>query len=124
MKIMIVDDHADMRRVLGNIIQITAGGKDVELFECGSGEEAIVRYPLIKPDCVFMDVELQSMSGFDVTKSIFLQDSDAQVIIITSYDTRAFRQKAQRLNVAGFIPKDSLSEIGNILPTIINKTGS
>ena len=68
-----------------------------------------------------MDIELKSMSGFDVTTQIYEQNSNAKVIIVTSYDTSTFRRKAERLNVEGFISKDSLSDINQILQTITTK---
>jgi CheY-like chemotaxis protein len=59
---MIVDDHAGMRRLLGNIL--TLGYKDfliskdtLELVECESGEEAIEQYSKTKPDFVLMDYQ-------------------------------------------------------------------
>lgn len=110
---MIVDDHADMRRVLKNLISLSF--TELELVECENGEEAIASYMDHKPDWVLMDIELKSMSGFDVTEEIFAMDSQANVIIVTSYDTPTFRKKAKKLNVQGFVCKDKLSDLQQLL---------
>lgn len=116
---MIVDDHPDMRRVLGNIVTLALNGQ-VELFECKSGEEAILKYSEIEPHVVLMDVEIKSMSGFKVTEEIYKQDAKAKIIIITSYNTPTFRRKAKQLHAYGFVSKDNLSHLDQLLQNIAN----
>ncbi len=123
MKIMIVDDHADMRRVLRSIVSFSAV-KPTEIIECESGEAAVGKYIVHHPDCVLMDVELKDMNGFEATERIYTQDSNANVVIVTSYDTPAFRARAERLHVKGFISKDKLSDIKQILQNITYNRGT
>ena len=111
---MIVDDHADMRRVLGQIV-LLALKTPVEFIECETGEDAIAQYGSVCPDLVLMDIELKSMSGFGVTEEILKLDAKANIIIVTSYDTPTFRRKAKKLKVLGFVPKDKLAEISPLL---------
>lgn len=120
MKIMIVDDHADMRRVLCDVAK-NSFAEAIEIMECETGEAAIAQYPLQKPDWVLMDVELKSMSGFKVTEEIYSYDKKAKVIIVTSFDTPTFRRKAKKLKVQGFVSKDDLSDMNNILSNFSNK---
>jgi DNA-binding NarL/FixJ family response regulator len=117
MKIMIVDDHADMRRVLRNIISLSYSDK-VQMIECESGEEAVRKYGEHTPDCVLMDFELQRMNGFEATQRIYDQDELAMVVIVTSHDTPTIRAKADQLHVHGFVSKENLSAISPILHTI------
>tara|TARA_R110002096_G_scaffold423357_1_gene630408 strand:+ start:5795 stop:6166 length:372 start_codon:yes stop_codon:yes gene_type:complete len=123
MKIMIVDDHADMRRVLRSIVSFSTV-ETSEIIECDSGEEAVGKYILQQPDCVLMDVELKGMNGFETTEKIYTQDSNANVVIVTSYDTTAFRSRAEKLHVKGFISKDKLSDIKQILQNITYNRGT
>lgn len=111
---MIVDDHADMRRVLGNIVSL-ALNDPVELIECESGEQAIEEYTSTHPDCVLMDLQLQNMNGFEVTELIYKLDAKAKVVIVTSFDTPSFRTRAKELNTYGFICKDNLSDLHQLL---------
>lgn len=117
MKIMIVDDHPDMRRVLGNIVTLALDGQ-VKLYKFESGEEAIAKYAEIEPNVVLMDIEIRSMSGFKVTEEIIAHDSDAKVIIVTSYNTPTFRRKAKQLQTYGFVSKDNLSDLYPLLQSI------
>jgi len=114
---MIVDDHADMRRVLKHIV--SQSETEIEEFiECAHGEEALSNYKTHKPDCVLMDIELKSMSGFQVVEEIYGEDPDAKIIMVTSYDTPTFRRKAKELHTEGFVCKDNLKELNQLLLNI------
>ena len=116
MKIMIVDDHADMRRMLGSIVAIGAG-VPVEIVECSDGEEAVRRYTDEHPDHVLMDVQLGEMNGFTAAERIQQQDPRASVIFVSSHNTSAYRTKAKQLRARGFVSKENLSELDTLLHT-------
>jgi DNA-binding NarL/FixJ family response regulator len=127
MKIMIVDDHAGMRRLLGNIL--TLGYKDLmvgknalELVECESGEEAIEQYFKTKPDFVLMDYQLTNMNGIQATECILEKDARAKVLFVTSYDSPSLRKKIKHLSTLGFISKKDLSGIIPLLSSQNHKT--
>jgi len=114
MKIMIVDDHADMRRMIRIII--SAGGKwKDEIIECEDGEEAVEQFSIHHPDCVLMDVQLGEMNGFTATEMIYKQDPKAEVIFVSSHNTSAFRLKASLLGAKGFVSKENLSELDSLI---------
>ena len=115
MKIMIVDDHADTRRLIMSVVSYSIT-ENIDFIECESGEAAIMHYQNVNPDWVLMDIELKSMSGFEVASAIRRQNALAKVVIVTSYDTATFRKKAEKMHMLGFVPKDNLA----VLPQIIN----
>lgn len=117
MKIMIVDDHADMRRMLKTMLGV-ALTESFEIIECESGEEAVKEYPRQNPDCVLMDFEMHQMNGFQATKLIIDHDQKAQIIIVTGYDTPSMRRKADKLPIQGFVSKENLAELTPILQTL------
>jgi DNA-binding NarL/FixJ family response regulator len=117
MKIMIVEDHAGMRRVLRNMVSYTFA-RDVEFIEFSSGEHAVEHYENFRPDCVLMDIELNAMNGLEATEKICVLDPKAFVVIVTSHDTPLIRKKAAKLPVRGFVAKENLHEICPILESI------
>lgn len=114
MKIMIVEDHPDMRRMLKSIVAMAAQ-EPVEVFECVDGDEAVRTYDAVHPDHVLMDVQLGSMNGFMTTERIREVHPEASVIFVTSHNTSAYRTKAKLLNATGFVSKDNLSELDQLL---------
>ncbi len=117
---MIVEDHADMRRMLRNMISFSTE-LPIETIECESGEEALECYLIHQPDCVLMDIELKNMNGFETTEEILKQDINAKVIFVTSYDSFTFRKKAKQLRAKGFISKENLSDINKLLNKVITQ---
>lgn len=115
---MIVDDHADMRRMLRSVVSFTAQ-KHIEFLECESGEQALEHYAMFSPDFVLMDIELSGIDGFKTTEKIKSQNPESKILIITSHDSNSFRKKANDLKVIGYVTKDNLSNINDFLQ---NKT--
>ncbi len=111
MKILIVDDHTEMRKILRSIVLEESGTMD-EIIECADGKEAVEQFSLHQPDFVLMDVQLKGMNGFSATEKIHENYPDAKIIIVTSHNSSAFRQKAVDLHAIGFVSKDNLSELG------------
>ncbi|MEQ8577847.1 MAG: response regulator transcription factor [Balneola sp.] len=114
MKIMIVDDHAEMRQTIKNFV-ILATGKMHQIIEYETGERAMLEYESQQPDFVLMDIELQSISGFTVSEEILKKDPDAKIILVSSYNTPGFRRKAEELGLLAFVAKDKLSDLQPIL---------
>jgi two-component system LytT family response regulator len=87
-KAIIIDDEENSRETLK--LKIAKHCKEVEvLATCSSAEEGIETIGLLKPDLVFLDVEMPRMSGFDM-----LEDLDAvnfDIIFTTAYNQHAIR---------------------------------
>jgi len=114
MKIMIVDDHDGMRRMLRSIVSI-GSSEGTEIIECADGEEALIQYAAHQPEMVLMDIQLKAMNGFEVTERIHAIDSQAKIIFVTSHDTPIYRMKARDMRAKGFISKDNLAELDQLL---------
>ena len=114
MKIMIVDDHESTRKILRNIILLHIT-EPVEFVEYDNGEAAVQNFVSDAPDYVIMDVEMKKMNGFEATDLILKKNPEAKVVIITSNNTKNFRDKAKDANSIGFVAKYSLSQIFNYL---------
>lgn len=107
MNLMIVDDHAGMRKLIRKLI--AAPGDAVQ--ECESGDDALVAAGWFKPDCVTMDVSMPGLSAFKATASIRTLHPSARVIFVSSHDQPDYRRAAQEVGAAGYVVKDNLSEL-------------
>jgi len=80
-RILIVDDAPMMRGMMKDLLE-EAGYEIVA--EIGTGEEAVQRYPELKPDLVTMDLAMPDMDGIAAIQAIVKIDPKATVIVCSS----------------------------------------
>ena len=86
LRTVIVDDE-DLARQLLREYSTVAGGVEV-VAECANGFDAVKSIGELKPDLVFLDVQMPKLDGFEVLELI---DEPAAVIFVTAYDQYAMR---------------------------------
>jgi two-component system LytT family response regulator len=88
LRVVIVDDEPLARRNIHSLLKNT---EDVEIVgECRSGVEAIDVIERIKPDLIFLDVQMPEMNGFEVLEN--LQSDDLpEIVFVTAYDQFALK---------------------------------
>ncbi len=86
LRAVIVDDEELARQLLREYLW-EAGGVDL-VAECGDGFDAVKAITELKPDLVFLDVQMPKLDGFEVLELI---DSPPGVIFVTAYDQYAMR---------------------------------
>jgi len=110
MKILIVDDSADMRRCIKEHLPAAA-----EKVESRDGLEAIAAFTQHRPDWVLMDIEMKPLDGLAATRQIRARWPEARIIFVTSHDEPRFREAALQLKVQGYVLKDNLEQISQIV---------
>ena len=110
-KILIVDDSARMRRIIRETV------KDLveEIFEAQDGGAAIESYLLHKPDWVTMDLEMKPVDGLTAARAIKDRDPQARILIVTVHDAKAFCEAARQAGAVGYILKDDLVNIREVI---------
>jgi two-component system LytT family response regulator len=95
---LIVDDEKLARDLLREYLEFFP---QIEVIgECAKGGEAVEKIDKLKPDLIFLDVQMPGMTGFDVLEEI---DHDPYVIFTTAYDQYAI--KAFEKNAVDYVSK-------------------
>lgn len=95
---LIVDDEKLARELLREYLE---GFPEIEIIgECAKGNEAVEQINKLKPDILFLDVQMPGMTGFDVLEEI---DHEPYVIFTTAYDQYAI--KAFEKNAVDYLLK-------------------
>jgi len=93
-KVILVDDELTAIKSLKWEIENFCTG--IEVVDCFTSPiEAISAINYIKPDCVFLDIEMPEMDGFQLLNELKYKDFD--LIITTAYDSyalKAFKENA------------------------------
>jgi DNA-binding LytR/AlgR family response regulator len=88
LKTLIVDDEPVARRVLREDLEMWP---DVEVVgEADNGKDALLRIEQLKPDLVFLDLQMPVMSGFEVARHLTGEHAPV-VVIVTAYDEHAIQ---------------------------------
>jgi two-component system LytT family response regulator len=96
----IIVDDVDLAR---ERIKILLDDAELEIVaECANGREAIKAIQTLKPDLVFLDIQMPKISGFEVVEAIGVEEMPA-VIFVTAYDEFALR--AFEINAVDYLLK-------------------
>lgn len=88
LKAIIVDDESHSRETLKNLVEEFCEDVNV-LAAVSSVQEALTAIRQLKPDVVFLDIELQTGTGFDILDR--LEVIDFEVIFTTAFEQYAIR---------------------------------
>jgi two-component system LytT family response regulator len=98
-KVMIVDDEAPARARLARML---AGFLDLQLVgEASNGLEALQAAQDLKPDLVFLDIEMPELSGLEVAEA--WGGEGPSVVFVTAYSEHAL--KAFELSALDYLVK-------------------
>jgi NarL family two-component system response regulator LiaR len=107
-RVLIVDDHAMVRRGLAIFIK---SKPDLTLIgEASCGQEAITLCGRLAPDVVLMDLVMPEMDGAAATQAIRQRWPRIQVIALTSFQERDLVQGVLKAGAIGYLLKNVLAE--------------
>ena len=100
---VIIDDESLGRQIVRKYL---SSHTDVEIVsECSNGFEGVKKINELKPDLVFLDIQMPKLNGFEMLE---LLDEPPAIIFTTAYDQYAI--KAFEVNAADYLLKPFSSE--------------
>lgn len=88
MKLLIVEDNAEMRRLIVKIVRASSDA----VFECEDGAETLPAYRVHLPDWVVMDIQMRVLDGISATREIIHDFPRAKIAIVTDYGSADLRR--------------------------------
>ncbi len=103
-RVMIVDDHAMVRKGLATFLNISP---NLELVaEASNGLTALKLCEEYNPDVVLMDMIMPGMDGIETTRAIREAFPEIRVIVLTSFTENDLVQKALQAGALSYLLKD------------------
>lgn len=108
-RLLIVDDEGIEREALRMIVRRHVPEVTV-LEEAANGREAIEKAERLRPDIITMDIKMPGIDGLEAVREIRTILPDAQVIVVSAYDTFDYARQALSLGVREYVLKPSKPE--------------
>ncbi|KIC95563.1 response regulator [Flavihumibacter solisilvae] len=101
--VCIVDDTSDIRLALEEIVRLSDDYKLLGSF--ASGEDAILKIPVLQPNVVLMDINLGGMSGIECVRKLKPENPDILFMMCTVYEEDEKIFEALSAGASGYILK-------------------
>ena len=116
-RVLIVDDAAFMRKMLGDVL--AKAGHEV-VGEGANGDEAVAQYQSLRPDIMTLDITMPEKDGLAALKEIIAVDPGAKVVMCSALGQEskvleAIKAGAKDFVVKPFQPDRVLDAIGKAL---------
>jgi two-component system NarL family response regulator/two-component system response regulator DevR len=103
-RVVIVDDHPEVRHALVNRLQADPGIRVVG--ETGDLEEALTTATRLRPDLIVIDTKRADGRGMELLHQVKDRHLAGATVILTSYLSDWEKWVAQQAGVAGYLLKD------------------
>lgn len=117
MRVLIVDDHPI---VASGCRTVLADEPQLEIFEAADAENGERVFLAENPDICVIDINLPTVSGFELARRILAGDAAARIIMFSMNDDPIFAARAIEIGAKGYVSKtgdpqdlaDAIREVG------------
>lgn len=102
-RILTVDDHPLLREGIAALVNAEADMKLVA--EASTGQEAVEKFRLHRPDVTLMDLRMPDMNGTEAIAEIRREFPDARIIVLTTFERDVEIQRAFKAGARGYLLK-------------------
>jgi two-component system, NarL family, response regulator DesR len=101
----------DQTLVLGALAALLRMEPDIDVVgTAGNGKDALALCHERAPDIVLTDVEMPQMTGLELAAQLAEQQSNAKVMILTTFARSGYLRRAMAAGVRGYLLKDAPAE--------------
>jgi DNA-binding NarL/FixJ family response regulator len=102
MRVLIVDDHPI---VASGCRALFADQPEIQLLEASEAESGERLFIAEQPDVCVVDINLPTVSGFELARRILARDASARIIMFSMNDDPAFAARAIEVGAKGYVSK-------------------
>ena len=108
MRILIVDDHALVRRGMSYVVK--EGFPDADVSEAEGAAAALVILRAEKVDLALVDVRMPDLDGLELLRTVKAEWPDIPVIMLSTYENAPYVKRALADGASGYLLKDATPE--------------
>ncbi len=123
MRIVIVDDHAIMRRGMAYVVAHRF--PDADVVEAGGSSAALDAMREQVADVMLVDVRTPDLDGLDLLRAMKVGWPDVPVIMLSTHEYAPYLKRALSDGAAGYLLKDAtLEDLGQAIDAAISGGGN
>jgi len=123
MRILIVDDHALVRR--GMVYVVKEGFPDADVVEAEGASAALDVMRIKAADLALVDVRMPDLDGLELLRAMKLEWPGVPVIMLSTYENAPYVKRALSDGAAGYLLKDATPEdLGQAINVAISGGGN
>ena len=108
MRILIVDDHALVRRGMAYVVK--EGFPDADVVEADGATSALDAMRTQVADLALVDVRMPDLDGLELLRAMKAEWPDTPVIMLSTYENAPYVKRALADGAAGYLLKDATPE--------------
>ncbi|AEB11108.1 response regulator [Marinithermus hydrothermalis] len=105
-RVFLVDDHPVVRAGIRFLLE--AKGPVQVVGEAESGEEALEKIPLLKPEVAVLDLSLPGMSGIETAKTLRTRAPEVRLVALSMHEDPEYVQSFFEAGGQGYVPKSAV----------------
>ena len=122
MRILVVDDHAIVRRGLAYVVK--DGLPDADVVEAESASAALDVMRIKAADLALVDVRMPGLDGLELLRAMKLEWPNVPVIMLSTYENPEYVRRALSDGAIGYLLKDATpEELGQAIDVAISGDG-
>jgi DNA-binding NarL/FixJ family response regulator len=107
-RILIVDDHAVVRRGVRSLLESQPGWEIVG--EAATGRDAVDMARRLQPDIVVMDLTLPELNGLDATRQILKDSPRSEILVLTMHHSEELAHNVLQAGARGYVLKSDADQ--------------
>lgn len=112
--VLLADDHIILRNSIRFLLEAQG---DIQVVAMASdGREAVEQVEQYCPDVAVIDISMPRMDGLQATKIICAKCPHTRIVILTTYDSSPYVQRAMQAGASGYVLKDSVGQ--ELIPAV------
>ena len=108
LRILIVDDHAVVRRGVRSLLESEAGFEITG--EATTGREAVDMARRLQPDVVVLDLSLPELNGLDATRQILKDSPRSEILVLTMHHSEELARDVLQAGARGYVLKSDADQ--------------
>ncbi len=108
LRIMIVDDHAVVRRGVRALLEAQPAWE--VLAEAATGREAVELARRLRPHIVVMDLSLPELNGLEATRQILKESPQTEVLVLTMHHSEQLARDVLEAGARGYVLKSDADQ--------------